>query len=252
MHTSSRKMADLNICKTDICNMSQLDSLKREIRAKGNLDKSKLLMRFFKTGPGEYGEGDIFLGVMVPQTREVAKKYSSLPLKDIETLLKSKYHEERLCALLILVHNFQKHPENRSEIYKFYLNNTKYINNWDLVDLSAHKIIGPHLFDKNRSILYELAKSKNLWERRIAIISTFAFINKKEFNDSIKLATLLLKDKHDLMHKAVGWMLREMGKRDQGELTSFLDKHYKSMPRTMLRYSIERLPEKKRQFYLKS
>lgn len=235
----------------------QLSELKKEIHSKSNKTKAKLLQGFFKTGKGEYGEGDIFLGIVVPESRKLAIKYSSLPLKDVEKLLNSKIHEERLIALLLLVHNYQlatKSNDNKTkeEIYNFYLKNTKYINNWDLVDLSCHKIIGKHLLNKDRSILYKLALSSNLWERRIAVISTFEFIRNSQFDDSLNLSKILLKDKHDLMHKAVGWMLREIGKKDISILETFL-KHnntYKIMPRTMLRYSIERLPEKRRQAYL--
>jgi 3-methyladenine DNA glycosylase AlkD len=227
-----------------------LIELKKELRKKANQEKAKLLQGFFKTGPGEYGEGDIFLGVIVPETRKTAVKFKSLPLNDVAALLKSKIHEERLCALLLLVHNYEKHKEKREEIYKFYLKNIKYINNWDLVDLSCHKIVGDYLKDKDKSILYKLAKSNNLWERRIAIISTARFIHHHNFEDTINISELLLKDKHDLIHKAVGWMLREMGKRDIKPLLNFLNKHYKTMPRTMLRYSIEKLPDKQRKQYL--
>jgi 3-methyladenine DNA glycosylase AlkD len=227
-----------------------LKEIKKEIESKTNKKKAELLQRFFKTGKGEYGEGDVFLGITVPESRKLAIKYSSLPLNEVEELLKSKFHEERLIALLLLVHNYKKHPEKRAEIYNFYLKNTDSINNWDLVDLSCHKIIGEYLLDGDRSILYKLAKSSNLWERRISIISTFAFIRVSDFKDSLKLARIHLLDKHDLMHKAVGWMLREIGKKDVSVLETFLKQHYKQMPRTMLRYAIERLPEKRRKDYL--
>jgi len=227
-----------------------LNELKTELKNKSNPKKAKLLQGFFKTKKGEYGEGDIFLGVTVPETRKTAIKFKNLPLNSVEELLKSNIHEERLCALLLLVHNYEKHEEKREEIFNFYLKNTKYINNWDLVDLSCHHIMGDYLKDKDKSILYSLAKSDNLWERRIAVISTFNFIRDKQFEDSIKLAEILLQDKHDLIHKAVGWMLREIGKRDIKPLLTFLNKHYKQMPRTMLRYSIEKIPEKQRKQYL--
>lgn len=227
-----------------------LKKLKRDIRKKANKKKAKLLQGFFKTRKGEYGEGDIFIGITVPESRKLAVKYSFLPLNDVEELIKSKFHEERLIALLLLLHNYKKHPERREDIYNFYLKNTKSINNWDLVDLSCHKIIGPQLLNRDRSILYKLALSNNLWERRISVISTFEFIRNRQFDDSLKLAEILLKDKHDLMHKAVGWMLREIGKKDVSILEKFLKKHYKEMPRTMLRYSIERLPETRRKEYL--
>ena len=232
-----------------------LQELKKELKNKSKKEKAKLLQGFFKTGQGEYGEGDIFLGVIVPETRKTAIKFKSLPLSSIEELLKSKIHEERLCALLLLVHNYNQAKKNndektKQEIYDFYLNSTNHINNWDLVDLSCHQIVGDYLKDKDKSILYHLSKSNNLWERRIAVISTAAFIRDNNFTDTINLSEILLKDKHDLIHKAVGWMLREMGKRDLKPLLSFLNKHYKQMPRTMLRYSIEKLPEKQRKQYL--
>lgn len=231
---------------------NQLSILKKEIKKHSNPKKAKLLQGFFKTGKGEYGEGDIFLGITVPESRKLAIKYSSLELNDVEILLSSKIHEERLIALLLLVHNFKKHPEKREAIYDFYLKKTKYINNWDLVDLSCHKIVGEYLLNKDRNILYKLARSDNLWEKRISIISTFAFIRVNQFQDSLDLAELLLQDKHDLMHKAVGWMLREIGKKDISILENFLkhNNRYKTMPRTMLRYSIERFPESKRKAYL--
>jgi len=229
--------------------MSNLSQLKSDLHNLANPTQAKHLQRFFKTGPGQYGEGDVFLGIKVPQTRQIAKKYSELPLNEISALLNSKIHEERLTALLILVSNFQKNPTK--EIFDFYLSQTKNINNWDLVDLTAHKIVGAFLEDKPREILYKLVRSSSLWERRIAIISTFHFIHDNDFKDSLALAKILLNDPHDLMHKAVGWMLREIGKCDQPVLESFLKKHYKSMPRTMLRYSIEKFPEDSRQRYLK-
>lgn len=225
-----------------------MEELIKEVQALANPKKAKILQRFFKTGKGEYGEGDIFLGLTVPQSRKVAKNHKNLPLNQIKELLNSKIHEQRLIAILILVNNYKN---NQEEIYNFYLKNSKQINNWDLVDLSAHKIVGQHLFNKDRSTLYKLAKSDNLWERRISIISTAFFINNNEFQDTIKISEILLNDKHDLIHKAVGWMLREMGKRDQEILETFLKKRYKNMPRTMLRYSIEKFPEDLRQKYLK-
>ena len=232
--------------------MLTLKSLKKELKSKANPKQAKNLQRFFKTGPGEYGEGDIFLGLKVGGSREIAKKYKDLSLKETEKLLHSKIHEERLIALLILIHKFQTGKENLKEkIFKLYLKNTKYINNWDLVDFSAHKIIGEYLRNKSKKILYKLVKSKNIWERRIAVLSTFQFIANNEFKESLKISKLLLKDKHDLIHKAVGWMLREIGKRSLVTEEKFLKTHYKNMPRTMLRYAIERFPEKRRQAYLK-
>ncbi len=229
-----------------------LKNLRIEILSMENKEKAKVLKRFFKTDKGEYGEGDIFLGLTVPESRKIAKKYSSLSLEEVKSLLESKIHEERLIALLILVNNYQKSNENiKKEIYNFYLKNTDKINNWDLVDLTADKIIGDYLLNNKKDILYKLAKSDNLWERRVSIISTFQFIKNNEFKDVLNIAEILLRDKHDLIHKAVGWMLREIGKRNLEALESFLNKHYRSMPRTMLRYAIEKFQEDKRQAYLK-
>jgi 3-methyladenine DNA glycosylase AlkD len=229
-----------------------IEKIKKELRKKASKQKAKILQGFFKTGKGEYGEGDIFLGVTVPETRKVAIKYKNISLKDTKSLLKSKIHEERLCALLILVHLFNTEKEKQKEIVDFYLKNTKFFNNWDLVDLSAHKILGPWYYDKEKSILYNLAKSKNLWEKRISILTTFHFISKNKFDDALKIASIHLNDKHDLMHKAVGWMLREIGKRNLKTEEDFLKKHYKNMPRTMLRYAIEKFPDEKRKAYLKN
>lgn len=231
--------------------MYNLSSLKQDLTKLKNPAKAKLLSRFFKTGRGEYGEGDIFIGLTVPQSRKIAIKYKHFYLKEVEQLLSSKIHEYRLIALLLLVHNYKNNEEKRKEIYNFYLKNTKNINNWDLVDLSSHKIVGHFLSDKDKSILYKLAKSKNIWERRIAIISTANFIQQGRFTDTLEISKMLLHDKHDLIHKAVGWMLREVGKKDKAVLENFLKRHYKSMPRTMLRYAIEKFPEKERKKYLK-
>jgi len=225
-----------------------LNSLKKDLQGLANPEQAEILQSFFKTKKGEYGEGDVFIGVKVPDTREIAKKYSGMNLIKIQELLNSKIHEERLCGLLILV---DKYPKDKDNVFNFYLKNSKGINNWDLVDLTAHKIVGDFLFDKNKNILYELSRSDNLWERRIAIISTFDFIKKGEFEDSLAIAELLLKDEQDLIHKAVGWMLREIGKRDIEVLRGFLREHYKVMPRTMLRYSIEKMDEAERKGWLK-
>ena len=226
------------------------EKLKKEIRKKSNPEKAGIYRRFFKTGKGQYGEGDVFLGLTVPETRQIARSYLHLNLKDLEKLLSDKVHEIRLAALMILTENYRKAKDKK--IVDFYLKNTKQINNWDLVDLSADKILGEFLLDnsRDRKVLYRLAKSRDLWEKRISIISTFAFIRKNDFKDTLKISEILLKDKHDLIHKAVGWMLREVGKRDVKVLESFLKKHYKEMPRTMLRYSIEKFPEEKRKKYL--
>ena len=233
-----------------------LNKLQSDIFKLKNPTKATFLSRFFKTGPGEYGEGDLFWGLTVPESRKLALKYQDLAFTEITELLESKVHEERLIALLILVHNFQRGDGGAKErIYKFYLRNTNYVNNWDLVDLSADKIVGAYLLDQpagGRDILYRLARSKNIWERRIAIIASFQFIKeKKESADTLNMAEILLTDSHDLIHKAVGWMLREVGKRaSEKALVKFLDKHAREMPRTMLRYAIERLPEKLRIGYL--
>jgi 3-methyladenine DNA glycosylase AlkD len=231
--------------------MTKLSKLQGEIKGKANPLKAKLLQGFFKTGKGQYGEGDIFLGLMVPIQREMVKKYQDLPLVDIQKLLDSKIHEERLIALLILVLQFKKgDASKRKTIFDFYLKNSRNINNWDLVDLTAPNIVGEFLLDKDRIIIYKLAKSHNLWEKRIATLATFTFIKFGKFKDALKIAEILLNDNHDLIHKAVGWMLREIGKRDLLAEERFLKKHYKKMPRTMLRYAIEKFPEKKRKKYL--
>ncbi len=233
--------------------MSTLNNLKNELKKYSSKGRTKILQRFFKTGPGQYGEGDVFLGITVPNARKVAKKYNHLALADIKRLLQSKIHEERLTALLILVNIFEKSDTlGQKKIVNFYLKNTKYINNWDLVDLSADKILGNFLKDKSPRILYKLAKSKNLWERRIAMISTFYFIKCSKYRETLKLAKMMLKDKHDLIHKAVGWMLREIGKKDLKTEESFLKKYYRQMPRTMLRYAIEKFPKQRRLAYLKN
>jgi 3-methyladenine DNA glycosylase AlkD len=221
------------------------------LRSFANSADAAFLPGFFKTGPGQYGEGDRFIGVRVPAIRKVAKEFSSLPLPEVMRLLHSKIHEERLTALVILVLQTEKgDAEIRRRVYELYLANTKHINNWDLVDLSAPQLVGVHLNDKSRKPLYQLAKSSWLWDRRISILATFHFIRQGDHADTLRIAKMLLADKQDLIHKAVGWMLREVGKRDQVALESFLDKDHHIMPRTMLRYAIERFPEKRRQAYL--
>ena len=226
--------------------------IRKRLRQFATREKAKALRRFFKTGVGEYGEGDVFLGVVVPDIRRVAGEFRDASLGEIRTLLASAVHEERLLALLLLVNAYARGDDAlKKKIYGLYLKNTKFINNWDLVDLSAPNIVGAYLFDKSRRPLYAFAKSKNLWERRIAILSTSAFIRKDDFDDALKISKILLMDDHDLLHKAVGWMLREIGKRDLRAEEQFLKQHYKKMPRTMLRYAIERFPENKRQAYLK-
>ena len=231
--------------------MIKLSALKQELRKIANPKQAKILQRFFKTGKGEYGEGDIFLGIKVPVQRKVSKMYKDLILNDLEKLLNSKIHEERLVSLFILIEQYENADDTlKKELYEFYLKNAQNVNNWDLVDLSAPKIVGDYLLNQPRKVLYQLAKSKNLWEKRIAIVGTFAFIRNNEFEDTLAIAEILLNDKHDLIHKATGWMLREVGKRDQKIEEKFLKKYYKKMPRTMLRYAIERFCEEKRKFYM--
>ena len=209
-------------------------------------------LRYFKTGKGEYGEHDSFLGIRMPVLRAQVKKYRQTPLKDISRLLKSAYHEGRMFALLLLVSKFQSAAEEqKKDIYELYLSHTMYINNWDLVDCSAHLIVGPYLQHKDRKKLYQLADSPSLWERRIAILSTLHFIRQADFYDALRVSEALICDKEDLIHKAVGWMLREVGNRDRRVEDLFLIKHCKEMPRTMLRYAIEKYPEEQRQRYLK-
>ncbi|MBI4980108.1 DNA alkylation repair protein [Candidatus Woesearchaeota archaeon] len=231
-----------------------LISLQQDLAKLADAEKAELYAKFFKTGKGEYGEGDKFLGIVVPEQREAAKKYSKLSLSELQQLLSSNIHEYRLTALFILINKYQKATETeKKELFDFYLKNTKNINNWDLVDSSAPYIVGDYLLDKGdtkKSILYQLAKSVNLWERRIAILSTQAFIRKEQFDDTLKIAEILLNDNHDLIHKAVGWMLREIGNRNQEVEEEFLKKHYTTMPRTMLRYAIEKFEENKRKPYL--
>lgn len=229
-----------------------LPILRSELKKIANKEKAELLKRYFKTGKGEYGEGDVFIGISVPENRKIAIKYSGLPLQAVEQLLLSKIHEERFVALEILVYKYDKGDERaRQEIYDFYMKNLSGINNWDLVDTSAPYIVGRHLFNRKRDILYGLAKSDTLWKRRIAIISSYYFIKKNDFHDALKISEMLLRDKHDLIHKAVGWMLREIGNKNRDVEEKFLRKHYKSMPRTMLRYAIEKFPENTRKAYLK-
>lgn len=208
--------------------------------------------RFFKTGPGEYGAGDQFRGIRVPVLRKLAREYQSLPLAEVERLLHSAFHEDRLLALLMLVNLYAKADNAGSTtIYKLYLGNTKFINGWDLVDCSAPGIVGEFLAEKDRRPLQKLAKSTSLWERRMAIIATLHFIKKGDFSDTLRIARILLSDSEDLIHKAVGWMLREVGERNRSIEEEFLRVHYKRMPRTMLRYAIEKFPEALRQKYLR-
>ena len=228
-----------------------LSEIRKEISKQKNPAQAINLQRFFKTGKGEYGEGDVFYGIKVPVQRTIAVRFKEVVLGDLKTLISSKVHEERLIAAFILVGQFKKaDDERRKIIYEFYLKNRKGINNWDLVDLSAPKIVGEYLIDKEKELLYKFAHSKNLWEKRISIISTQAFIKQHWFEDTLMISEILLHDKHDLIHKAVGWMLREIGNRDIETEEEFLKQHYKTMPRTMLRYAIEKFPEIKRKAYL--
>jgi 3-methyladenine DNA glycosylase AlkD len=226
-------------------------TIKKHLRQLASAEKASVLQGFFKTGPGQYGEGDKFLGVMVPDIRQVVKVFRDSPLAEVVKLMRSPWHEERVCGLLILVDKFeQSNDALRKKIYSLYLENTRYINNWDLVDLSAPKIVGPYLDGGSRALLYRLVRSKSLWERRIAILATFPYIRKGDFADALAVSEQLLADDEDLMHKAVGWMLREVGKKDVTVLEGFLKKHHRKMPRTAFRYAIERFPEAKRKRYL--
>ena len=227
-------------------------NIRQKFQTLGNKKDAAFHQRFFKTGPGEYGEGDVFLGVRVPELRKLVKQYPDAGLKEARQLLISPIHEERLLALLILVREFSRENDGaKKRIYEFYLAKTRYINNWDLVDSSAEHIVGAFLMDKDKAPLYQLARSDSLWERRIAIMATFHFIKHMAFSETLKISKILLQDEHDLIHKAVGWMLREIGKRDMQTEEKFLKSRYGRMPRTMLRYAIEKFPETKRQQYLK-
>ena len=229
--------------------------VQKELKKVSSLKRKKANEWFFKTGKGEYGHGDKFIGVSMPNARKIAKSFTELPPAEVKKLLSSKIHEERMTALIILTLQYAGSPVvGQLAIYEFYLKNTKHINNWDLVDISAHKIIGAHLLKQkkaDRKILYKLAKSKDMWERRIAIVTTWQFIREGQLDDTFKLSKELLNDKEDLLHKAVGWMLREAGKKDVKKLEAFLKANNKKMPRTALRYAIEKFGEKKRKAYLK-
>lgn len=225
--------------------------IEKDLQESANGEIAACLQKFFKTAPGEYGAGDLFRGVRVPVLRKLAAKYSDVSLAETERLLHSPFHEDRLLALFILVRSFKSAEDAaRKNIYEFYLQNTHFINNWDLVDSSAEYIVGAYLNDKNRSGLCHMAKSADLWERRIAIMATFHFIKCGDFNDTLKIAAKLLTDKEDLIHKATGWMLREVGKRSLVTEKSFLNQYYEKMPRTMLRYAIEKFPDAERRKYL--
>ena len=229
------------------------EQIQTELKSISKKEKAEISKRFFKAGKGEYGEGDIFVGITVPEIRDICKKYfKEMTLEDVEYFIQHKIHEYRLFGLITLTYMWKMADEiERKDIFNLYVKNLKYVNNWDLVDLSAPNIVGEYLKEKDRTILYDFAKSNNLWKQRVAIISTFSFIRDKDFVDTLKISKMLLHHKNDLIHKAVGWMLREVGKRDQIVEEEFLRKYYKEMPRTMLRYSIEKFDEDKRQKYLK-
>lgn len=233
--------------------MQKAQDLINELRKHADSDKAKILSRFFKTGKGEYGEGDVFIGVKVPKIRQIAQKYQKMDLTQIKILFDSPIHEVRLMALVILVGQFEKaSTEQKANIYKFYITNKNRINNWDLIDISAPKIVGAYLLSNHskKAILTNLAGSNNLWDRRIAMLVTFAFIKNNQFEDAFKVAEILIYDKHQLIQKAVGWMLREIGKRDQNAEEKFLKTYYKTMPRIALRYAIEKFSLKKKKEYL--
>jgi 3-methyladenine DNA glycosylase AlkD len=214
--------------------------------------KARHLQRFFKTGAGQYGEGDVFLGIVVPTTRLIARANRQTPLEELDILIKSKYHEARLCTLLIITEQCKKTAgKEQDELYQFYMQHTNFINNWDLVDLSCPVTVGEYLVNKERTILYEMAEKQHLWEQRIAMVSTHAFIKRNDFDDTFALSEKLITHPHDLIHKASGWMLREVGKRDRRALTAFLEKNATRLPRTALRYAIEHYPETERQYFLK-
>ncbi|MFT4169487.1 MAG: DNA alkylation repair protein [Dysgonomonas sp.] len=232
----------------------KIQTIQSQLESLSNPEKKVYFPTFFKTGKGQYGEGDLFIGIIVPDIRKVAKANKDITPEEIELLLNNSFHECRMCALMILVEQFKKRKKEneRKSIFDFYLSHTSRINNWDLVDLSAKDIVGEYLADKqNRTVLYELAESSLLWDQRIAVIATFAFIKRHDFTDIIKLSEKLLYHKHDLMHKAIGWMLRETGKKSKSVLIGFLDKHHQSMPRTMLRYSIEKLSAEEKSYYMR-
>jgi 3-methyladenine DNA glycosylase AlkD len=228
------------------------ENIQKELKRSGNKEYAARLRKYFKAGKGEYGEGDRFLGIQVPVLRKIAKKYRSLSIDEVSELIRSQFHEERLFSLFVLGDIFKRaNDKDKKIIYTVYLSNTKFINNWDLVDASAGNIVGAYLLTRDKESIYVLARSKNVWERRISIMSTSYFIQYNRFVDTLNVAEMLLGDEEDLIHKAVGWMLREIGKRDFALEERFLGKYYKCMPRTMLRYAIEKFPEEKRKSYLR-
>ncbi|MDR2813880.1 MAG: DNA alkylation repair protein [Prevotellaceae bacterium] len=227
----------------------------QELLSVSSAERAAFLQGFFKTGKGQYAEGDVMLGITVPMVRDIVKHAPAMPFSEVQTLLNSKYHEARLVGLMLLVRQFKKAKEEgeRKAVFSFYLQNARKANNWDLVDVSCRDIVGAYLLDKeDRSVLYRLAASDNLWEQRIAIISTWTFIKYRQFDDTLRLAELLLSHRHDLIHKAVGWMLREVGKKDRATLVAFLEKHCSQMPRTALRYAIEHFSPEERAYFMKS
>jgi DNA alkylation repair enzyme len=233
--------------------MKQLTkTITNKLQALSDAEKREIFPKFFKAGKGEYGEGDRFLGVTVPNIRAIAKLHKDISIEEIRELLQSEWHEVRLCALIIMVEKSKKKDEAlRKELFNLYLSQTKRINNWDLVDLSCRFIIGEYLLDKSRDILYHLAQSPLLWDNRIAIVSTYAFIRKGQLEDTYALSDLMMHHPHDLMHKAIGWMLREAGKRDSERLYDYVMSHRADMPRTMLRYAIEKFSPKERAILMK-
>lgn len=229
-----------------------IEQIQSKLREMGDAERARISRRFFKTGPGKYGEGDIFLGIRVPELRKLAQAHQNIGLNQAEVLLRSAAHEERLLALFILILLFTKGGEHeRKSIYELYSRNTRFVNSWDLVDSSAAHIVGAFLWNRSKKPLYKLARSKSLWERRIAIVATFYFIKRDRFSEVLRISEILVADDEDLIHKAVGWMLREVGKKSLETQEAFLKKYYKTMPRTMLRYAIERFPEPRRRQYLK-
>lgn len=233
-------------------NALSLAALRRDLRRLAKPGKAKALQWFFKTGPGQYADGDKFIGVMVPESRAIARRYRELPLPKVTELLRSSWHEERLVALFILVDQFGRGGEaEQKAIYELYVRNTRWVNNWDLVDSSAAYIVGPWLERRSRTLLLRLARSRSVWERRIAIVATHYFIRQNDYRDTLRIAKMLLGDGHDLIHKACGWMLREVGQRDAAVLERFLQRYASRMPRTMLRYAIEKFSAPRRRLYLR-
>jgi DNA alkylation repair enzyme len=233
--------------------MTQINkTITQELQSLSNAEKREIFPKFFKAGKGQYGEGDRFLGVTVPNIRTIAKRHKEISLEEIRELLESEWHEVRLCALIIMVETSKKKDETlRQKLFDLYLSQTDHINNWDLVDLSCHHIVGEYLLDKSRDILYQLAQNRLLWDNRIAIVSTYAFIRKGQLEDTYALSELMMHHPHDLMHKAIGWMLREAGKRDSDRLYDYIMSHRADMPRTMLRYAIEKFSPIERSILMK-